>query len=301
MGADIASLCLEAAYNTLRRSFPPEAFEAAVLCNCENLLVGHADFEKAMKEIKPSAMKEFFIEIPRETSWEDIGGLGDVKRLLTENIAYAVTKKQAIERMGVKPAKGILLYGPPGTGKTLLAKIVARECGANLIAVRGPEIQTKWFGESEERIRLLFSRAREVAPCVIFFDEIDALVPPRGHSTTKVTDSIVNQILSEMDGIENTEGVFVIGATNRPDLLDPAILRPGRFDYQIEIPLPDEEARKAILGIHLKGKPLSEDVDLSRLLRLTEGLLWSGDSGGVPAEWVAGSQGGGFRDRWGRD
>ena len=272
VGADITALCLETAYNTLRRSFPAEALAKGVLSNCEDLLVAHADFEKALKEINPSAMKEFFIEIPKEASWNDVGGLGDVKRLLTENIGYAITKRRALEKMGVRPARGILLYGPPGTGKTLLAKTVARECGANFIAVRGPEIHAKWFGESEERIRLLFSKAREVAPCVIFFDEIDALVPIRGQSTVNVTDSIVNQLLTEMDGIENTEGVFVIGATNRSDLLDPAILRPGRFDYQIEVPLPDEDARKAILEIHLKGKPLSKDVDFSQLLKLTEGF-----------------------------
>jgi len=166
----------------------------------------------------------------------------------------------------------LLLYGPPGTGKTLLAKAVASQCGANFITVKGPEIRSKWVGESEERIRFLFAKAREASPCVIFFDEIDAAVPSRGHDTSGVTDTIVNQILSEMDGIESAEGVFVMGATNRVELLDPAVLRPGRFDYHIEVPLPDTAARRSILDICLKDKPVSEDIDFKSLTRDTKGF-----------------------------
>ncbi|MBA7688216.1 ATP-dependent zinc metalloprotease FtsH [subsurface metagenome] len=180
VGADLASLCREAAYNTLRRSFPPDAFEKGQIIPHEKLKVNQSDFENALPNIPPSAMKEFLIEIPK-VSWEDIGGLDEVKRLLIENIAYAITKREVFKKVGVKPARGILLYGPPGTGKTLLAKAVANQCGANFIAVKGPEIRSKWIGESEERIRFLFAKAREVAPCVVFFDEIDATAPSRGH------------------------------------------------------------------------------------------------------------------------
>jgi transitional endoplasmic reticulum ATPase len=271
VGADIAALCREAAYNALRRSFPPDAFEKGQVIPHEGLKVTQDDFEKALPNVPPSAMKEFLIEIPK-VSWEEIGGLDEVKRLLIENIVYAISKREVFKKVNVKPAKGILLYGPPGTGKTLLAKAVASQSGANFIAVKGPEIRSKWVGESEERIRFLFAKAREVAPCVIFFDEIDATAPARGRDISGVSDSIVNQILSEMDGIESTEGIFVIGATNRAELLDPAILRPGRFDYQIEVPLPDQKARQAILKVHLKGKPLTKDINIEELVEPTNGL-----------------------------
>jgi transitional endoplasmic reticulum ATPase len=271
VGADIAALCRMAAYNALRRAFPPEAFGKGKAISYDTLTVAQMDFDNAVKNIAPSAMKEFFVEIPK-VSWEDIGGLEDVKRLLVENISYAITKRDVFDKIGVKTARGILLYGAPGTGKTLLAKAVATQCGANFISVKGPEIRSKWFGESEERIRFIFSKAREVTPCVIFFDEIDAAVPARGKDTSGLTDTIVNQILSEMDGIENADGIFVIGATNRLELIDPAVLRPGRFDYQIEIPLPDPKARKAIFDINLKGKPLTQSLDVDELVKLTNGL-----------------------------
>ncbi len=271
VGADIASLCREAAYNTLRRSFDASAFEKGKILPHEGLEVNQSDFDKALSNISPSAMKEFLIEIPKVT-WDDIGGLEDVKRLLIENIVYAITKRDVFKKVGVKPAKGVLLYGPPGTGKTLLAKAVANQCGVNFIAVKGPEIRTKWVGESEEKIRFLFSKAREVSPCVIFFDEIDAAVPARGSDNTGVTDSIVNQVLSEMDGIENAEGVFVMGATNRVELLDPALLRPGRFDYHIEVPLPDPTARKAIFAVCLKEKPIADDVNVNELVNASVNL-----------------------------
>ena len=271
VGADITALCREAAYNALRRWFPPDAFEKGQVITHEGLKVTQEDFEKALPNIPPSAIKELLIEIPK-ISWEAIGGLDEVKRLLVENIAYAITKREVFKKVGVKPARGILLYGPPGTGKTLLAKAVASQCGTNFIAVKGPEIRSKWFGESEERIRFLFAKAREVAPCVIFFDEIDAAAPVRGRDVSGITDTIVNQILSEMDGIESAEGVFIIGATNRPELLDPALLRPGRFDYHIEVPLPDPKARKAIFNVHLQGKPLAEDIAIDELVGLTNGF-----------------------------
>lgn len=271
VGADIAHLCREAAYNALRRSFPEDAFEKGKIIPDTDIEVTQSDFDNALPSVSPSAIKEFLLEIPK-VSWEDIGGLEDVKRLLIENIVYGITKKDVFEKIGVKPAKGVLLYGPPGTGKTLLAKAVASQCGSNFITVKGPEIRSKWVGESEERIRFLFAKAREAAPCVIFFDEIDAAVPSRGHDTSGVTDTIVNQILSEMDGIESAEGVFVIGATNRVELLDPAVLRPGRFDYHVEVPLPDNEARKSIINICLKNKPLSSNIDFENLTEMTGGL-----------------------------
>lgn len=271
VGADIGALCRAAAYNALRQSFPPDAFEKGQIIPHEELKVNQSDFENALPNIPPSAMKEFLIEIPK-VSWEDIGGLDEVKRLLIENITYAITKPEVFKKVGVKPARGILLYGPPGTGKTLLAKAVANQCGANFISVKGPEIRSKWIGESEERIRFLFAKAREVAPCVIFFDEIDAAAPARGRDVSGVTDTIVNQILSEMDGIESAKGVFIIGATNRAELLDPALLRPGRFDYHIEVPLPAPSARKAIFDAHLKGKPVAQDINIEELVELTEGF-----------------------------
>jgi len=271
VGADIATLCREAAYNSLRRSFTPEAFEQGRIDPNGRLRVEQRDFENALRTVRPSAMKEFIVEIPR-TGWDDIGGLEELKRLLIENISYAITRREAFRKVGVKPARGMLLYGPPGTGKTLLAKAVASQCGANFIAVKGPEIRSKWLGESEEKIRFLFSRARQSAPCVIFFDELDAIVSYRGRDITGVTDAIINQLLAEMDGVESEEGVFVIGATNRIDLLDPAVLRPGRFDYYLEVPMPDVAARRAIFAVHLKGKPLAGDMDGAQLAEMTDGF-----------------------------
>lgn len=271
VGADIASLCREAAYNGLRRFFPPEAFEKGQIFPHQDLKINQSDFDNALPKVPPSAMKEFLVEIPK-VSWEDIGGLDEVKRLLIENIAYAISKREVFKKVKVKPARGVLLYGPPGTGKTLLAKAVAHQCGANFIAIKGPEIFSKWLGESEERIRFIFDRAREVAPCVIFFDEIDAIVSTRGQDNSGFIDPIVNQILAEMDGIESAEGVFVIGATNRHELLDPAILRPGRFDYHIEVPLPDVSARRGIFAINLKEKPLEQDIKLEDFVEISDGF-----------------------------
>ncbi len=217
-------------------------------------------------------MREVMVEIPRDVSWDSIGGLEDVKKVITENVVYGMQKREAFLSVGIKPAKGMLLYGPPGTGKTLVAKVVAIESGANFITVRGPEIYSKWLGESEEKIRFIFSKAREVSPCVIFFDEIDAVASARGRNTSGTTDSVVNQLLTEMDGIEKNDNIFVIGATNRAELVDPALLRPGRFDYQVFVPLPDKAARMGIFTVHLRNKPVSKDIDLAKLADLTEGF-----------------------------
>lgn len=271
VGADIASLCREAALNALRRTFPLAALEAGEPAGIERIRVTREDFDRALRSVPPSALKEVLVEIPR-ARWEDVGGLEETKRLLVENISRAVTCREAFRAAGVRPASGILLHGPPGTGKTLLARAVASECSIHFIVVRGPEIRSRWIGEAEERIRFLFSKARMVAPCVVFLDEIDAALPRRGRDASGSVDSVVNQILAQMDGIEGGEDVFVIGATNRIEMLDPAALRPGRFDCLVEVGLPSSDARADIFGIHLRGKPLALDVDVARLAESSEGM-----------------------------
>ncbi len=269
VGADLAALCREAAYAAIREVCSDGLTEGRLNADVLHLKVGQKHFLAAQLLVRPSAMREFMVEIP-ETRWEDIGGLEHVKKLLIENVAYPITKREGFAKAGVKPARGTLLYGPPGTGKTLLARATARECGANFIAITGPELRSKWFGESEEKIRHIFAKAREAAPCVIFIDEIDAAVPARGQESHG--DSIVNQVLCEMDGIQSSEGVFVLGATNRPEMLDPALLRSGRFDYQIEVPLPDATTRAAVFRVHLKHKPVANEVNTEALVGLTDGL-----------------------------
>ncbi len=273
VGADLAMLSREAAYCALRRVLPPGSLEAGSPppAAAGDIRVGRADFLGALKTVPPSGLKEFAIEIPR-AGWQDVGGLDHVKRILVENIALAAVRREAFRKAGIRPARGILLHGPPGTGKTLLARAVAGECGANFISIKGPEIRSRWLGESEARIRLAFTKARQVAPCVVFLDEIEAAVPARGMDPHGSMDGIVDQILAEMDGIDSGEGVWVIGATNRIDRLDPAVLRPGRFDLIVEIPLPDAAARRSILGIHLAGKALAADVDLDAFAIVTEGF-----------------------------
>jgi transitional endoplasmic reticulum ATPase len=187
-------------------------------------------------------------------------------------VVYGMQRRDAFLKVGIKAAKGVLLHGPPGTGKTLLAKVAARESGANFIAVRGPEVRSKWYGESEEKVRFVFAKAREVAPCIILFDELDAIAPVRGREASGLTDSVVNQLLAEMDGIEKSENVFVIGTTNKSELIDPALLRPGRFDYQILVPLPDAKARASIFAVHLKDKPVAADLNVDRLIEMTDRL-----------------------------
>jgi len=234
--------------------------------------VTRADFEEALVSVSPSGMREVMVQIPSDVTWDKIGGLKEVKKIIEQNVIKAIQKPEVFKQMGIKPARGILLYGPPGTGKTLIAKAIANECGANFIAVKGPELRSKWFGESEEKIRFIFETARRHAPCIIFLDEVDSLMPARGKDISGITDSIVNQFLSEMDGVEEAEGIFVIGATNRPELIDEALLRPGRFNYQIYVPLPDEEARKEIFKIHLKKKAIAEDVKIEELVKKTKGF-----------------------------
>jgi transitional endoplasmic reticulum ATPase len=222
--------------------------------------------------MEPSAMREVLVEIPHVT-WQDIGGLEDVKQQLREMVEMPIDNLESFKRMGIRPAKGVLLYGPPGTGKTLLAKAVATESRANFISIKGPEIMSKWLGESEKAVRQAFKKAKQVAPSVVFLDEIDAIAPRRGSgSDTNVTERVVNQLLTSIDGMEALEGVTVIAATNRPDIVDPALLRSGRFDRLILIPQPDQEARLCILKVHASKMPL-HNVDLDSLAARTEGYV----------------------------
>ncbi len=274
VGADLAALCKEAAMKALRRILPKIDLEKEEIPReiLESLKVTKEDFLNALREIQPSAMREVLVEVPK-VKWSDIGDLEEAKQELREAVEWPLKYPDMFERMGIRPPKGILLYGPPGTGKTLLAKAVANESGANFIAVKGPELLSKWVGESEKGIREVFRKARQVAPCVIFFDEIDALAPRRGlYEGSHVTESVVNQLLTELDGIEELRGVVVIGATNRPDLVDPGLLRPGRFDRLILVPAPDKKARLEILKVHTRKVPLAKDVNLEKLAEITEGF-----------------------------
>jgi len=274
VGSDLAALAREAAMNALRRVLPKINLDAKEIPKeiLDELVVRKEDFEAALKEVRPSAMREIMIEIPTVT-WDDIGGLEEVKQLLREAVELPLINPEAFRRLGIRAPKGILLYGPPGTGKTLLAKAVANESQANFITAKGSDLLSKWYGESEQRIAEVFRRARQVAPAVIFLDELDALAPRRGTAIGEphVTERIVNQMLAELDGLEELKGVVVIGATNRPDIIDPALLRPGRFDELIYVPLPDEKARLAIFKVHTKEMALAPDVDLAELARRTEG------------------------------
>jgi len=275
VGADLAALAKEAAMNALRRALPKlgldkdETISQEVL---QQLKINMDDFKEALKIVRPSALREFLIEIP-SVEWEDIGGLADVKEELKEAVEWPIKHPEYFEKFGIRPPRGLLLYGPPGTGKTLLAKAVANQSEANFILVKGPELLSKWVGESERAIREVFHKARTSAPAIIFFDEVDSIAPKRGRDSTGVTERIVNQILTEIDGLESLYGVVVIGATNRPDMLDPALLRPGRFDRILFTPPPNEEARLQIFKIHTKSMPLGKDVDLKKLAKQTEGYV----------------------------
>jgi len=272
-GADIAALCKEAAIRALRRVIPEIDFEgesipAEILNKIE---VKEKDFYEAFKSMSPSALREVVIESPN-VKWDDIGGLKEVKQALMETVEWPLKYDEIFHHMDAKPPKGILLYGPPGTGKTMLAKAVATESQANFISVKGPEFLSKWVGESEKAVRETFRKARQAAPCIIFFDEIDAITPSRGISAdSHVTERVISQLLTELDGLEELRDVTVIAASNRPDIIDPALLRPGRFDRLIYVPPPDKEARKEIFKIHTKKKPLAKDVDLDKLAEETEG------------------------------
>ncbi len=263
VGADLAALCKEAAMHALRRVLPEIDIEAEEIPKevLENLKVTMDDFLEALKNIEPSAMREVLVEVPK-VRWDDIGGLEHAKQELREAVEWPLKYPELFKTVNIKPPKGILLYGPPGTGKTLLAKAVANEANANFISVKGPELLSKWFGESEKHVRDMFRKARQVAPCIIFFDEIDALAPRRGAlGDTHATERVVSQLLTELDGLEELKDVVVLAATNRPDMIDPALLRPGRIERHIYIPPPDKNARKEIFKIHLRGKPLGYDAE----------------------------------------
>jgi len=272
VGADLWALAKEAAMSALRRVLPEIRWrEETELPKdlMEKLVVRKEDFESALRLVEPSAMREVLVEIPK-VKWTDIGDLEEVKQSLKEMVEWPLKNEESFVRMGIKPPRGILLYGPPGTGKTLLAKAVANESGANFISIKGPELKSKWVGESEKQVRDLFRRAKQVAPTVIFFDEIDALVPKRGgHYGEHATETIVSQMLTEMSGLEELKGVVVVAATNRPDMIDPALLRPGRIDRQILVPAPDEKARMEIFKIHTAPMPL-KSVDIKDLAKKTE-------------------------------
>jgi len=274
VGADIAALAREAAIEAVRRIMPQLDLEAQTIPPevLDNLSVLRDDFIAALKRVQPSAMREVMVQVPN-VSWDDIGGLDNAQLKLKEGIELPLKNPEAFHRLGIRPAKGFLLYGPPGTGKTLLAKAVAKESEANFISIKSSDLLSKWYGESEQQISRLFARARQVAPCVIFIDEIDSLVPSRssqGMGEPQVTGRVVNTILAEMDGMEELQSVVLIGATNRPALVDPALLRPGRLDELIYVGTPDTKGRERILKIHTAKMPLADDVDLKDLAKGTE-------------------------------
>ncbi len=280
VGADLEYLCKEAAMKCLRRLLPVLNLEEEKLPpeTLDKLIVNHEDFQKALIEVTPSGMREVFIENP-DVKWDDVGGLDDVKRELQEAVEWPMKYPGLYDKLGHNMPRGILLHGPSGTGKTLLAKAVATQSEANFVSVRGPELLSKWVGESERGIREIFKRARQSTPCVVFFDEIDSIAPIRGAGgETAVTERVVSQLLTELDGMENMHGVIVLAATNRADMIDPALLRPGRFDKIIQIPLPDKESRKSILKINAEKIPTISDesdpnhINFDKLSELTDGL-----------------------------
>jgi len=275
VGADLESLAKEAAMVSLRRIFPEIDFAEKDIpySVLRDLQVKEEDFREALKEITPSALREIFSEVP-DVTWQDVGGLGEIKERLTEIIQWPFENKELFEKADTEPPKGVLLYGKPGTGKTLLAKAVAHEVRANFISVNASNFVSKWVGEAENKITEVFKKARQAAPCVLFFDEIDALTPRRGESEgNQVLERVVSQLLVELDGTEELHGVVVIGATNRPDIIDPALLRSGRFEVQLELPEPDREAREEIFRVHTRKKPLADNTVLSELADDTKGLV----------------------------
>jgi transitional endoplasmic reticulum ATPase len=274
VGADLEFLAKEAAMRSLRRIMPEidfdqEKISAEIL---QKIQITNEDFRDALKEVRPSALREVLVQTPNVT-WDDVGGLESLKEELRESIEWPIKHKEAFEFVNVQTPKGILLHGPPGTGKTLIAKAVAKMTESNFISVKGPELLSKWVGESEKGVREIFRKARQAAPCIVFLDEVDAIVPIRGTgSGSHVTENVVSQILTEIDGLEELHNVLIIGATNRLDIVDPAILRPGRFDRIIEVPMPDAKGRENIFKIHTKKKPLEKDVDYAKLVELSDGF-----------------------------
>jgi transitional endoplasmic reticulum ATPase len=273
-GADLNALCREAAMAALRRQLPelslasgPVPYEALMAME-----VKMPDFREALSEVAPSGLREVAVEVPN-VRWDEVGGLEPIKTALREAIAWPLSQPALFEKIGLAPPRGILLYGPPGNGKTLLVKALASQSNINFISIKGPELLSKYIGESEQGVRELFARARHAAPCIVFLDEVDALAPKRGSDgRSPVTDRVVSQLLTELDGVEALGDVWVIAATNRLDMIDDALLRPGRLDYHMEVARPDRVARAAILGVHLRKKPIAQGVDLAALAELTEGL-----------------------------
>ncbi|MFB5606629.1 MAG: CDC48 family AAA ATPase [Candidatus Nitrosomaritimum yanchengensis] len=274
VGADLEVLSKEAAMRSLRRILPEidldeEKISTEIL---QKIQITSEDFRDALKEVRPSALREVQVQVPN-VSWDDVGGLEELKEELREAVEWPIKHKEAFEYVDVESPKGILLHGPPGTGKTLIAKALAKMTESNFISIKGPELLSKWVGESEKGVREIFRKARQAAPCIIFLDEVDALVPRRGGgSESHVTENVVSQILTEIDGLEELHNVLIIGATNRIDIVDEALLRPGRFDRIIEVPNPDNKGREQIFNIHTKKKPLAEDVSITKLVELTEGF-----------------------------
>ena len=275
VGADLEVLSKEAAMRSLRRILPEidldeEKISTEIL---QKIQITSEDFRDALKEVRPSALREVQVQVPN-VSWDDVGGLEELKEELREAVEWPIKHKDAFEYVDVETPKGILLHGPPGTGKTLIAKALAKMTESNFISIKGPELLSKWVGESEKGVREIFRKARQAAPCIIFLDEVDALVPRRGSggSGSHVTENVVSQILTEIDGLEELHNVLIIGATNRLDIVDEALLRPGRFDRIIEVPNPDNKGREQIFNIHTKKKPLAEDVSIAKLVELTEGF-----------------------------
>ncbi len=272
VGADLEILSKEAAMRSLRRILPEIDLDQDKISSeiLQKIQITSEDFRDALKEVRPSALREVQVQVPN-VSWDDVGGLDDLKEELKEAVEWPIKHKEAFDYVNVETPKGILLHGPPGTGKTLIAKALAKMTDSNFISVKGPELLSKWVGESEKGVREIFRKARQAAPCIIFFDEVDALVPRRssGGSATHVTENVVSQILTEIDGLEELHNVLVIGATNRLDIVDEALLRPGRFDRIIQVPKPDKKGREHIFKIHTKKKPLDKDVDISKIVELT--------------------------------
>lgn len=276
VGADLAALCTEAALQCIREKMDvidleDDTIDAEVL---NSMAVTMDHFKTALTTSNPSALRETVVEVPN-VSWDDVGGLEGVKRELQETVQYPVEHPEKFEKFGMAPSKGVLFYGPPGCGKTLLAKAIANECQANFISIKGPELLTMWFGESEANVREIFDKARQSAPCVLFFDELDSIAVQRGSSSGDAGgagDRVLNQLLTEMDGMNSKKTVFIIGATNRPDIIDPALLRPGRLDQLIYIPLPDDGSRKQIFKAALRKSPVAPDVDLDLLTKVTTGF-----------------------------
>ena len=275
VGADLEVLAKEAAMRSLRKILPDLDLEAEKIPAeiLQKIIITDNDFKDALKEVRPSALREVLVQVPNVT-WEDVGGLESLKEELYEAVEWPLKHKEAFEYTDVATPKGILLYGPPGTGKTLIAKAVAHTSESNFISIKGPELLSKWVGESEKGVREVFRKARQAAPCIIFLDELDSLAPSRssGSSDSNVTERVVSQLLTEIDGLEELHNVLIIGATNRVDLIDSALLRPGRFDRIIEVPLPDTKGRENIFKIHTRKKPLTENIDFVKLVKLTEGF-----------------------------